>query len=62
MGAAGEITIAADANLPEGDYKIGVTPQNAGGISLEFPEVLTVKVENRSTVVFEDLINGEYLV
>ncbi len=59
MGAAGEITIAADANLPEGDYKIGVTPQNAGGISLEFPEVLTVKVENRSTVVFEDLINGD---
>ena len=59
MGADGEITIAADANLPEGDYKIGVTPQNAGGISLEFPEVLTVKVENRSTVVFEDLINGD---
>ncbi len=59
MEAAGEITIAADANLPEGDYKIGVTPQNAGGISLEFPEVLTVKVENRSTVVFEDLINGD---
>ena len=59
MGADGEITIAADANLPEGDYKIGVTPQNAGGISLEFPEVLTIKVENRSTVVFEDLINGD---
>jgi len=57
MGAAGEITIAADANLPEGDYKIGVTPKNAGGISLDFPEVLTVKVENRSAVVFEDLIN-----
>ena len=58
MGAAGEITIAADANLPEGDYKIGVTPKNAGGISLDFPEILTVKVENRSAVVFEDLING----
>ena len=57
MGAAGEITIAADANLPEGDYKIGVTPKNAGGISLDFPEVLTIKVENRSAVVFEDLIN-----
>ena len=57
MGAAGEITIASDANLPEGDYKIGVTPKNAGGISLDFPEVLTVKVENRSAVVFEDLIN-----
>ena len=58
MGAAGEITIAADANLPEGDYKIGVTPKNAGGISLDFPEVLTIKVENRSAVVFEDLINN----
>ena len=58
MGAAGEITIAADANLPEGDYKIGVTPKNAGGISLDFPEVLTMKVENRSAVVFEDLINN----
>ena len=57
MGAAGEITIAADANLPEGDYKIGVTPKNAGGISLDFPEVLTIKIENRSAVVFEDLIN-----
>ena len=57
MGAAGEITIASDANLPEGDYKIGVTPKNAGGISLDFPEVLTIKVENRSAVVFEDLIN-----
>ena len=57
MGAAGEIIIAADANLPEGDYKIGVTPKNAGGISLDFPEVLTIKVENRSAVVFEDLIN-----
>ncbi len=59
MGASGEIIIAADANLPEGDYKIGVTPQNAGGISLDFPEVLTIKVENRSAVVFEDLINGD---
>ena len=59
MGAAGEITLAADANLPEGDYKIGLTPQNAGGISLDFPEVLTIKVENRSAVVFEDLINGD---
>ena len=58
MGAAGEITIAADANLPEGDYKIGVTPKNAGGISLDFPEVLTIKIENRSAVVFEDLINN----
>ena len=58
MGAAGEITVAADANLPEGDYKIGVTPKNAGGISLDFPEVLTIKVENRSAVVFEDLINN----
>ena len=58
MGAAGEITIAADANLPEGDYKIGVTPKNAGGISLDFPEVLTIKVENRFAVVFEDLINN----
>ena len=58
MGVAGEITIAADANLPEGDYKIGVTPKNAGGISLDFPEVLTIKVENRSAVVFEDLINN----
>ena len=57
MGAAGEITLAADANLPEGDYKIGLTPQNAGGISLDFPELLTIKVENRSAVVFEDLIN-----
>ena len=57
MGAAGEITIAADANLPEGDYKIGVTPKNAGGISLDFPEVLTIKIENRSAVIFEDLIN-----
>ncbi len=57
MGAAGEITIVSDANLPEGDYKIGVTPKNAGGISLDFPEVLTIKVENRSAVVFEDLIN-----
>ena len=36
MGSAGEITIAADANLPEGDYKIGLTPTNAGGISLDF--------------------------
>ena len=59
MGASGEITLAADANLPEGDYKIGITPQNAGGISLDFPEVLTIKVENRSAVVFEDLINGD---
>ena len=59
MGASGEIIIAADANLPEGDYKIGITPQNAGGISLDFPEVLTIKVENRSAVVFEDLINGD---
>ena len=58
MGVSGEIIISADANLPEGDYKIGVTPQNAGGISLDFPEVLTIKVENRSTIVFEDLING----
>ena len=58
MGSAGEITIAADANLPEGDYKIGLTPTNAGGFSLDFPEVLTIKVENRSAVVFEDLING----
>jgi hypothetical protein len=58
MGSSGEITIAADANLPEGDYKIGVIPTNAGGISLEFPEVLSLKVENRSAVVFEDLING----
>jgi len=57
MGVSGEIIISADANLPEGDYKIGVTPQNAGGISLDFPEVLTIKVENRSAVVFEDLIN-----
>ena len=57
MGAAGEITVAADANLPEGDYKIGVTPKNAGGISLDFPEVLTIKIENRSAVIFEDLIN-----
>ena len=44
--------------MPEGDYKIGVTPKNAGGISLDFPEVLTIKVENRSAVVFEDLINN----
>ena len=58
MGSSGEITIASDANLPEGDYKIGVIPTNAGGISLEFPEVLSLKVENRSAVVFEDLING----
>ena len=58
MGSSGEVIIAADANLPEGDYKIGVTPTNAGGISLAFPEVLSIKVENRASVVFEDLING----
>ena len=58
LGSSGELTILADANLPDGDYKIGVIPMNAGGISLEFSEILTVRVQSRSSVVFEDLINS----
>ena len=58
MGDAGEVIIIGDANLPEGDYKIGVTPTNAGGISLSFPEIFSIKVESRAKVILEDLING----
>ncbi len=58
LGSSGELTILADANLPDGDYKIGVAPMNAGGISLEFSEILTIRVQSRSSVVFEDLINS----
>ena len=58
IGDAGEVIIIGDANLPEGDYKIGVTPTNAGGISLPFPEIFSIKVESRAKVILEDLING----
>lgn len=53
----GKISIAADANLPEGDYLIGVTATNSGGVSNDFADVFTIKVEFRWTQLFDDQLN-----
>ncbi|PHN06560.1 hypothetical protein [Flavilitoribacter nigricans] len=55
----GAISVAADANLPEGDHLIGAIATNAGGVGREFPELLTLSVVFQWTPYFDDQLNSE---
>ncbi|MEM7367414.1 MAG: hypothetical protein AAF587_02365 [Bacteroidota bacterium] len=57
-GTDGEIMISPEANLPEGEYLIGVAASNAGGVTNEFPDLFTVSVETRWTELFNDQIDN----
>ncbi len=46
IGSDGSITVAADSNIPEGDYLIGVSV-NGAGANFEFPDLFTLTVETR---------------
>lgn len=54
----GEIDIAADSNLPEGDHLIGVLAINGGGVSKDFPDLFTLTVEFRWATLFDDQIDS----
>ncbi len=57
VDANGAILIAADAELPEGTYAIGVTVTNGGAISKNFTSVFTVTVEIRWEEIVNDQLN-----
>ena len=56
--SGGVIAISAEADLPLGDHLIGVTATNAAGVSKDFPELFTLTVETRWTLLEDDQIDG----
>ncbi|MEO1450626.1 MAG: hypothetical protein AAFV07_13940 [Bacteroidota bacterium] len=55
---SGALEVAADANLPEGSYSLGMIATNAGGVAKEFPDVFTLNVEFRWEPFLVDSINN----
>ena len=67
VDAQGRMTIAADANLPEGIHMIGFKATNAGGTSFTFTDKLELNVEERWATenlfddTFDDAQTGQIL-
>ncbi|UXX79831.1 hypothetical protein N7E81_01765 [Reichenbachiella carrageenanivorans] len=57
FGVNGEVIIAADADLPEGEYSLGVKVTNGAGVEAEFADQFDLTVEVVWTEVVNDQLN-----
>ncbi|MEP4095827.1 hypothetical protein [Reichenbachiella sp.] len=59
--ATGQVIVAADAGLPEGDHLIGLKGTNAADISVDFDNLFTLRVESQwdtGSPVFTENFDG----